>query len=87
MNQAQFFEDFEALPPNAQQEIIDFAAFLKQRYSSYVTGKQEIPANSFFDIYSQLDIGEENNCAYSSVDAKGGIKAILEQKVNTDDFS
>ena len=32
MNQAQFFEDFEALPPNAQQELIDFAAFLRQRY-------------------------------------------------------
>jgi len=32
MNQAQLFQDFETLPPNAQQEIIDFIAFIKQRY-------------------------------------------------------
>jgi hypothetical protein len=61
MNQAQFFKDFEALPPNAQQELIDFAAFLRQRYSSYITKKQEATSNRFFDVYSQLDIGDENN--------------------------
>lgn len=32
MNQTQLFEDFEALPPNAQQELVDFMMRLKQRY-------------------------------------------------------
>jgi hypothetical protein len=32
MNQAQLFQDFEALPPHAQQLIIDFIEFTKQRY-------------------------------------------------------
>lgn len=35
---------------------------------------------NFFDIYSQLDIGEGNNCHYSSADAKAGVKAILQRK-------
>ncbi len=28
MNQSQFVEDFEALPPNAQQELINFMEYL-----------------------------------------------------------
>ncbi len=40
------------------------------------------PEEDFFDIYSQLDIGEENNCAYSAAEAKVGVKAILQQKLS-----
>jgi len=39
------------------------------------------PEVRFFDIYSQFDIGEENNCAYSSDNAKAGVKAILQNKL------
>jgi len=39
------------------------------------------PEVRFFDIYSQLDIGEEDNCAYSAAEAKAGVKAILQQKL------
>ena len=34
MNQTQFFEDFEALPPKAQQELIDLMMRLKQHYDN-----------------------------------------------------
>ncbi|MDM8563289.1 hypothetical protein QUF54_08040, partial [Candidatus Marithioploca araucensis] len=40
------------------------------------------PEVRFFDIYSQLDIGEDNNCAYSAAEAKAGVKAILQQKLS-----
>ena len=39
------------------------------------------PEIRFFDIYSQLDIGKEDNCAYSAAEAKAGVKAILQQKL------
>jgi len=39
------------------------------------------PEVRFFDIYSQLDIGKEDNCAYSAAEAKAGVKAILQQKL------
>jgi len=35
----------------------------------------------FFDIYSQVDIGKDNNCAYSSDNVKAGVKAILQNKL------
>jgi hypothetical protein len=39
------------------------------------------PEVRFFDIYSQLDIGKEDNCAYSAAFASAGVKAILQQKL------
>lgn len=30
-------DDFKKLPPNAQQEVVDFIAFLKDRYSNSQT--------------------------------------------------
>jgi|GEM_PF-4258887 len=32
MNQTQLLQDFESLPQNAQQETLDFIAFMKLRY-------------------------------------------------------
>lgn len=36
MNQTQLFQDFEALPTNAQQEVIDFIAFMQSRYGKKI---------------------------------------------------
>ena len=33
MKQTQVWRDFEALPPTAQQQVLDFIAFLQTRYA------------------------------------------------------
>ena len=37
MNRDQFLQDFDALPPFAQQEVVDFVAFLRTRYPTTET--------------------------------------------------
>jgi len=39
------------------------------------------PKARFFDIYSQLDIGEKSNCVYPANEAKSGVKTILQNKL------
>lgn len=43
MSLTQFFEEFQALPEEAQQEVADFAAFLKSRHSSKQPAKESGP--------------------------------------------
>jgi hypothetical protein len=40
MNAADLIRDLSSLPPEAQQEVIDFIAFLKTRYPSPPAGKK-----------------------------------------------
>jgi hypothetical protein len=42
MNQQKLLQDIESLPPLAQQEAIDFIAFLKQRYTSHSLPKNKV---------------------------------------------
>lgn len=42
MNQQKFLQDVASLPPLAQQELIDFIDFLKERYTRRSLPKQQI---------------------------------------------
>lgn len=44
MNQQKLLQDIADLPPPAQQEAIDFIAFLKQRYIQHSLPKNKLPA-------------------------------------------
>ncbi len=51
MNMEKILQDIEALPPAAQQEVLDFVASLKSRYESPKpafgnTGERETPLES-----------------------------------------
>ncbi|WP_353572038.1 DUF2281 domain-containing protein [Candidatus Albibeggiatoa sp. nov. BB20] len=67
MNQAQLFQDIEALPPHAQQEVIDFIDFIKQRY-----GKSE--------ICSTRELTETEYLLQSSANASHLEQSIAEYK-------
>ena len=43
MNQKQILHDIDSLPPTAQQEVIDFIAFLHERYAQPTKRKESIP--------------------------------------------
>lgn len=57
MNQQKLLKDIESLPPLAQQEAIDFIAFLKQRYTPY-----SLPKNKLLSIENEPFIGMWKNC-------------------------
>jgi hypothetical protein len=42
MNQQKLLQDVASLPPLAQQEAIDFIAFLKQRYIRHPVSKNKL---------------------------------------------
>ncbi|MBK8452379.1 MAG: hypothetical protein WAQ53_16140 [Thiofilum sp.] len=42
--------DFETLPPDAQQQVIDFIAFIKSRYQTRKTVVQQPNAESSFGV-------------------------------------
>ncbi|HKZ84656.1 MAG TPA: DUF2281 domain-containing protein [Anaerolineae bacterium] len=44
MNQKVAWQDFVNLPPEAQQQVIDFIAFLQQRYASSRARKASRPS-------------------------------------------
>ena len=44
MNQQKLLQDVASLPPLAQQEAIDFIAFLKQRHMRHSLPKNKIPS-------------------------------------------
>jgi len=44
MNQQKLLQDVASLPPIAQQEAMDFIAFLKQRYIRNPLPKNRLPA-------------------------------------------
>jgi len=76
MNQAQFFEDFEALPPNAQQELIDFAAFLRLRYEQPILKKPssvkiDWDNNPFFGMWKDRD---------DMVDSSAWVRSLREKE-------
>ena len=52
MNQQQLLKDVESLPPVAQQEAIDFIAFLKNRYS-----KKAIKSTASTSLQKQNFVG------------------------------
>ena len=43
MNQNQILHDIDSLPPTAQQEVIDFIAFLHKRYARPPKPKEPFP--------------------------------------------
>ena len=43
-------EDYEALPPEAQQQVIDFVAFMKSRYHSLKQGMLDAEIEDSFGI-------------------------------------
>jgi len=42
MNQKQILHDIDLLPPTAQQEVIDFIAFLQERYAQPPKSKETL---------------------------------------------
>jgi len=56
MNQQKLLQDVESLPPLAQQEAIDFIAFLKQRYI-----RHSLPKNKLSPIEKEPFIGMWKN--------------------------
>ena len=41
MNQEQIWQEISALPPAARQQVIDFIAFLRGRYTQAETGSEQ----------------------------------------------
>ncbi|MCB2262166.1 MAG: DUF2281 domain-containing protein [Candidatus Thiosymbion ectosymbiont of Robbea hypermnestra] len=52
MNQQKLLRDVASLPPIAQQEVMDFIAFLKQRHI-----RDGLPENRFSEIENEPFIG------------------------------
>lgn len=49
MNQEKIWRDFAALPPEAQQLVIDFIAFLRTRHKQARSSKKIKPASNLTD--------------------------------------
>lgn len=43
MNQEQIWQDLSALPPTVRQQVIDFIAFLRNRYAQDDSAEKEMP--------------------------------------------
>jgi len=56
MNQTQLLQDFESLPQNAQQEIIDFVEFIKLRYGKS-TSKISLSVKVLHDWDNEAFVG------------------------------
>lgn len=57
MNQEQLLEDIRTLPPLAQQEVIDFIAFLRVRYGSLIHSSNNDEPESFGNLEDEPFIG------------------------------
>jgi hypothetical protein len=59
MNKDKILNEFEALPKDAQQQVIDFIAFLQTRYKPETSEegpkKKEITDESFIGIWKNRD--------------------------------
>ncbi len=51
MNMEKFWQEFNALPPEAQKQVVDFIAFLKSRY------KQPRPGKPSGDLAGEIFVG------------------------------
>jgi hypothetical protein len=49
MNQEKIWREFAALPPEAQQLVVDFIAFLRTRYKQTRPSKKVKPASNLTD--------------------------------------
>lgn len=56
MNQIQLLQEFESLPSNAQQEIVDFVAFIKQRYEQQIVKKHD--NNEKSTVVTKVDLSQ-----------------------------
>jgi hypothetical protein len=53
VNQEQVWREFKTLPPSAQQQVLDFMAFLRVRY----TQRSEQEVTSMKDLHQESFIG------------------------------
>ncbi len=58
MDQEQILQDFDTLPPDAQQQVIDFIAFLQTRYQRSARKKIrtiQLASEPFLGVWSDRD--------------------------------
>jgi len=74
MNQQKLLQDVASLPPIAQQEAMDFIAFLKQRYIRHT-----LPKNRLSAIESEPFIGIWKNRA-DMVDSSAWVRNLRQKE-------
>ena len=64
MNQQEFLQNISSLPPPAQQEVLDFIAFLKQRHAHHQLPNQDLSSiqqEPFIGMWkNRTDIGQSS---------------------------
>ncbi len=76
MNQEKLLQDITCLPPVAQQEAIDFIAFLKLRYGQYTVQKT---TNSLFAMENEAFVGMWKNRS-DMADSSAWVRNLRQQE-------
>jgi len=76
VNQEKLLQDVTSLPPVAQQEAIDFIAFLKLRYSQYTFQKN---TNSLSAMENEPFVGMWQN-RYDMADSTAWVRNLRQKE-------